>query len=486
MTRVLQRRLDRLLGALDHAPRSLSTFAGCVAMAALLVLNRAAFGPPALAASASGSCPGSLQALVDAAPAGSTLIVPPCVYRETVTVSKPLTIEGAGATIDGRDENGTVRRDTWMMIEASNVTVSGFTMRYADNQPQTGALRVTPGVSGVVVRDCDLSYATGENVALGTANHSTLSGCAVHDAGELGVQVGGDGVNGLGNTIQGNRIYHNNTAGFDVDWEAGGLKATQQTDLTVADNMVYDNSGPGLWCDIYCRDATFRDNTVYDNSRAGIQIEVSTGGQVTGNHVWSNGWADTDWCWSAGILLSSSGSVSVTDNVVAWNAAGISVVSQDRQDWVHDATGIRVADNTVAATAGRWLECWAQDWNGELFLGASANHGQDDRFWAATRDMSSQFAWDGAQPSLAAFSQTPGGVGARYLSDAEMATVLGAANVPTSPSGVDTSPALADQLVQKAVDHPLGLIAAVAAVAAVAVSGLVLWRRRRAGFRGPG
>lgn len=486
MTRVLQRRLDRLLGALDHAPRSLSTFAGCVAMAALLVLNRAAFGPPALAASASGSCPGSLQALVDAAPAGSTLIVPPCVYRETVTVSKPLTIEGAGATIDGRDEDGTVRRDTWMMIEASNVTVSGFTMRYADNQPQTGALRVTPGVSGVVVRDCDLSYATGENVALGTANHSTLSGCAVHDAGELGVQVGGDGVNGLGNTIQGNRIYHNNTAGFDVDWEAGGLKATQQTDLTVADNMVYDNSGPGLWCDIYCRDATFRDNTVYDNSRAGIQIEVSTGGQVTGNHVWSNGWADTDWCWSAGILLSSSGSVSVTDNVVAWNAAGISVVSQDRQDWVHDATGIRVADNTVAATAGRWLECWAQDWNGELFLGASANHGQDDRFWAATRDTSSQFAWDGAQPSLAAFSQTPGGVGARYLSDAEMATVLGAANVPTSPSGVDTSPALADQLVQKAVDHPLGLIAAGAAVAAVAVSGLVLWRRRRAGFRGPG
>ncbi len=262
-------RPDRLPDTAGHAPRPLSTFAGWAAIAAGLLLNLAAVGPPALAASASVSCPGSLQALIDAAPSGSTLQVPHCVYRETVTVSKPLTIDGTGATIDGRDGDGTVTRDTWMMIEASDVTVSGFTMRYADNQPQTGALRVAPGVSGVVIRDCDLSYAAGENVALGTANHSTLSGCAVHDAGELGVQVGGDGVNGQGNTVQGNRIYHNNTAGFDVDWEAGGLKATQQTDLIVADNVVYDNSGPGLWCDIYCRDATFRDNTVYDNSRRG-------------------------------------------------------------------------------------------------------------------------------------------------------------------------------------------------------------------------
>ncbi len=64
--------------------------------------------------------------------------------------------------------------------------------------------------------------------------------------------------------------------------------------------------------------------------------------------------------------------------------------------------------------------------------------------------------------------------------------MLGAANVPTSPSGVDTPPPPAVQLAQKAIDHPLWLIIAAVVAAAVAAAGLVLWRRRRARFRGPG
>ena len=437
---------------------------------------------PTRAATADSGCSQTLQSLIDAAPAASTLVVPPCIYRESVTISKPLTLDGSGVVIDGRDPAGVVVRDSWMTIAASDVTVRGFTMRYADNAPQTGALRLAAGISGVTIEDCDLGFAAGADVALGLANGATLTGCAIHDAGQLGVHVGGDGTNGRDNIVQGNRIFHNNTAGYDIQWEAGGLKATQQSDLTIADNTVYDNDGPGLWCDIYCRDTTVRGNSVYDNTGAGILMEVSTGGLVTANNVWSDGWVDPDWCWGAGIVLSSSGGLTVTDNVIAWNAAGISVLSQDRTDWAHHATDVTVADNTVAATQGRWLECWAQDWNGELFLTSSDNHGQGDRFWAATRDAPDQFAWDGVLPNLAAFSKTPGGVGASYLTTDEMVSLLGAAGVPTAASGEDVPAPLPAQLAQKAIEHPIVLVAAASFVIVLTVFGLIgfeLWRRRR-------
>ena len=326
-----------------------------VLAATIALVGTVAFTAPTVVGASPAACPVSLQALIDAAPAGGTLVVPPCTYREDVTVDKPLDIDGSGSTIDGRDHGGAVVRDTWMTIAASDVTVRGFTMAYADNQPQTGALNVEAGVTRVTITGCDLGFAAGADVSIGVANDSTISGCAIHDAGQLGVHLGGDGVNGHGNVVRDNRIYHNNTAGYDPDWEAGGLKATQQTGLVVADNDVYDNAGPGLWCDIYCRDATFSGNTVDGNSRAGIQFEVSTGAVISDNTIWNNGWADTAWCWSAGILLSSSGGATVTGNVLAWNASGISIISQDRTDWSHSATDDSVSGNVVAGTqAAGW------------------------------------------------------------------------------------------------------------------------------------
>ena len=49
-------------------------------------------------------CSKSLQSLIDAAPAGSVVDVPACIYHEIVTINKPLTIDGHGqAQIRGSD-----------------------------------------------------------------------------------------------------------------------------------------------------------------------------------------------------------------------------------------------------------------------------------------------------------------------------------------------------------------------------------------------
>lgn len=75
-------------------------------------LDEVAFYPIALSADrvaahymqAGPPCGGSLQTLVDAAPANAVVNVPPCVYRETVIINKPLTLLGQpGAEIRGSD-----------------------------------------------------------------------------------------------------------------------------------------------------------------------------------------------------------------------------------------------------------------------------------------------------------------------------------------------------------------------------------------------
>lgn len=353
------------MAVVTRPPRRLRRRAARWAMvpvvAVALVAALAAFLPArAVTPAATGAaCDTPLQDLIDHAAAGSDLVVPACVYRESVTVDKPLTIDGAGAVIDGRDASGAVVRDAWMTIAASDVTVRGFTMRYASNKPQTGALRVEPGVARLTIEACDLGYAAGADVSIGVADQSTITGCSIHDAGQLGVHVGGDGTNGIGNAVIDDRIFHNNTAGYDPGFEAGGLKATLQKGLVIKGDEVYDNAGPGIWCDIECQDVTISGDRVHDNDDAGIFYEVSQGGVIQDNAVWGNGWQDPDWGWGAGILLSSSGSTTVTGNTVAWNATGIAVISQDRHDWPHSATGISVDDNLIAASgdATSWPGC---------------------------------------------------------------------------------------------------------------------------------
>lgn len=326
-------------------------------------------------------------------------------------------------------------RQFWVEIAASDVTLAGFVMRYAANRAQTGALRVDDGMSRVTIRDVDVAYASGAGVAFGGANDSTLLRAAVHDNGQLGVHLGGEVPNGRGNRVLDSRIYRNNTAQFDPEWEAGGLKATVQTGLLVAGTEVYGNVGPGIWCDIYCSSVTFRNNRVHDNTYAGIMFEVSTGARIYGNVAYRNGAGKAQWGWGAGILISSSGGADVHDNVLAWNArSGVSVISQQRTDWPNaTATDNDVHDNTTLALPGTWLMFWGEDYAGPLFDPASNNRGSGNRYWiAAGSPDGDRFAWKASTGSLSEFNATPGEEAGAYLSTSQKNAVLQAAGIPPS------------------------------------------------------
>jgi parallel beta-helix repeat protein len=473
----------------------------------------APIGGPRPAASvevAAAPCTRTIQSQVDAATAGATVKVPACLARETVTIDKPLTLEGtAGAEIRGSDvwtswtaqggtwvsgptvppfdPNGVCRsgtmcqhpeqlfrdgvplshvegspsatefaldanrhvvlgadpaghlievsvRDAWVIIAAPDVTVAGFSMRHAANAAQTGAIRNVDDASHDTIRDNLLSYAHGADAALDRGIDNQIVHNDIGFGGQLGIHLGGDGTSatGRGNIVRDNTIHDNNVAGFEPEWEAGGLKATVQSGLVLDGNTVDHNAGPGLWCDIYCSDVTITGNRLSDNTHAGIFYEVSRGGHISDNVAWSNGYGKNVWGWGAGILVSTSQDTEVSGNIVAWNArTGISVISQHRTDWPDvSATGDYVHDNTVVAGSGSGTLFWGEDWSGPLYLTSSGNRGADDRYWVPGGG--SPYHWHVDMDSLAAFNATPGEENGTLLTDAQKDAALTAVGVPPS------------------------------------------------------
>ncbi len=386
------------------------------------------------------TCGTSLQTLINGTPTGGTLAVPDCLYRESVTVTRPMTIDGTGATIDGRDAAGTPVRQRWLFVSANDVTVRGFTMQYTSGGYAVGGVETATGVQRFVLQGCDVSHAY-VNINLTGTTDSTIRDCAIHDATHLGVRVAANAPHGgQRNQISSNRIYHNNRTGEpDPNADAGGLKATWQDGLTLDGNEVYDNGGAGLWLDAACLNATISNNKVHHNDSAGIMDETSTGTKITGNSAWENGFGPYGavWGWGAGILIASSKDDQVWGNTVAWNYAGISVISQNRSD-SPGLTGTYVHDNLVMAeqpTAGhdRYGLFWGQDWSGPLYAAASNNRGATNKFWyPAAENQYARFIWDGYR-NLSSFVTVPGGTGSRWLTDAEKSAALAAGGAPASP-----------------------------------------------------
>jgi nitrous oxidase accessory protein NosD len=461
---------------------------GLAAPLVLLVLAVAALGAPGDAAaagssfgpSASGSplpsappaCDRPLQAIVDAAAAGDTVTLPACTSTAQLRIDRSLTVQAAGTWIDG---GGTL--DHAVLVTADDVVLSGITVTDVANPPQDGAIRAWD-VDRFMLRDALVTGAAGACVSVARSAGSSLVDSTFRGCGQEGIHA----TEADGLAVTGDRIEGNNPVGsFDPEWEAGGAKVTRSRGVTFSDNDVTGNHGPGIWCDIDCRDLVVRDNRVASNDRAGIQVEISDGALVTGNAAWDNGWAKPTWGWGAGILVSSSRRVRVEGNVLAWNADGIVVVSQDRSDAPATIDGDTTAGNVVATQAGfeAYGLAWLMDWSGPLLDPANGNGGSGDRFiFDRPEDGTGRFAWGGAIGSLDAFEATPGGRGATYVTAADLGVTMAASGIPASPIVGHTPAGPSARALVGPVLSLLGALLAVLAVAAVA-----LRRRRSAAAR---
>lgn len=380
-------------------------------------------------------------------------------------------------------------RDRWIQVSASGTTVRGITFRHAANgaQAEDAALRVSGGSDRFQLDESHLFEAHGTLLGIvGGRGHLVLDS-ELARAGQQGFGFAGTSDTEMRRTS----IHDNNLDLFDPTWEAGAGKASRVRGLVLDGNLVDRNAGPGLWCDIDCQDVSFIGNRVYESEGPGIFFEISSGASIEGNVVTESGWGNTSSGWGGGILISSSGSVEVTRNTLAWNADGISVISQARGDRPADAgTLITLEDNTVLAAPQEpiadeaYLVAWIQDWSGPLYSPESRNSGRADRYWSTQPESSAhRFHWTAGLTTLASFSETPGGEGGRYLTVEEKDDVVAGLRLePTAEVHAATQPIISPRRILVALLVGLGAIALVALLA----FRMIRRRRSRRGSTDPG
>jgi parallel beta-helix repeat protein len=296
-------------------------------------------------------------------------------------------------------------------------------MLHAVNNAQRGGVYDGHG-NNWTVENNDLSAGHGAGLRI-EGNNGVYRNNKVHDNGELGITGGGF----WSTRIEGNEVYGNNTEDFYTGWESGGMKFGDVTNIVVNANNVHHNKGPGIWCDVGCKNVTFTGNRLHHNWNQGITYEVSDTCLMENNVAYENGWGFTAWVWGAGLQVQNSSNCTVRNNVVAWNADAISVVEQNRGTAY--TRGVTVTNNVIAGKDATALLGWVTDVSGsQMYASTSNNRGSSNKyFWT----VSGRWEWAGVRSSLSSFNGTLGEENGAQLSKSALDTVLSGKGVNLWP-----------------------------------------------------
>jgi len=295
---------------------------------ASLVENRTAWADRRVAASASlldrprsvvvGRDAPTVQAAVERAPPNTTVYVPPGTYEENVTITKPLTLRGAGerTVVDGGG-NGTVIR-----ANASGVALADLTVR------GVGPRDLGTGEGNVSGWDAkiQLVYGRGDaGILLSGANRSLVSNVTV-DTGANGVIArysDGTVVDGL--VVNGTDQWQDGSMGVltmysravvqESTFEGGrdGVYTHRSDDLVVRNNEMR-GMRYGVH-EMYTSGALVRNNT-FSDADAGV-IVMS---RPRENVILNNDVRDSD----VGVSLAGDASY-VTGNVLVGGGTGMTI-----------------------------------------------------------------------------------------------------------------------------------------------------------------
>jgi uncharacterized repeat protein (TIGR01451 family) len=229
----------------------------------------------------------SIQAAIDAASPGDTIVVHSGIYYENVDVNKQLTLRGIGSPIVDASGSGSV-----ITLSADGCTLEGFV---ATN---SGDL------------DAGIDVTSNDNIIEGNALNGNSYGVRLDLSSN--------------NTISSNSAINNTYNGFRL-WSASG-------------NIILENEATGSIYDgilvLSAGNNTVSGNTASWNDRSGIGIWSSSDNVITDNTASNN---------NEGICLRESSGNVVKDNVASDNAFGIGIYNISTKNTIESNA---VYDNT--------------------------------------------------------------------------------------------------------------------------------------------
>jgi hypothetical protein len=226
---------------------------------------------------------------------------------------------------------------------------------------QKGAVQAQDA-NGWVLENCELRLNSAAGIAAGSGTR--IRDCDIHHNGQIGITgVGHDVV------IERNRVFENNTREFNPNWEAGGVKLAVSSNVVMRDNLVYNNRGPGLWCDIECRDVLYEGNIVEGNREAGIFHEISFSAVIRNNKVRHNGLGKGGF-WGNNVLIAASQDVDVYGNELIVNAGKCGIILVDQ--------GRRTKSGALYKTRDNHIHDNDMTFEGAVCAGAASDVGPDN------------------------------------------------------------------------------------------------------------
>jgi Ca2+-binding RTX toxin-like protein len=241
----------------------------------------------------------TIQAAVDAANDGDTILVAAGTYTENVTIDVDVTLLGANHGVSGNDPRGaeTVIAGT-ITLAANGITVDGFTVDGG------GTLGSAIRGAGSLSTHSDISI--DNNILTGQTGQPILMGFGF-----------GGGIGSSNWSVNDNLVT--NISGSN----ATGIVLFNITGLTLTGNVVdHDNSA--------------------FTGRRGINLDGIVDGTITGNTVAEGGPAGTSWGIQIGMSDRAVSNLTVTGNTVTGSALGIFTLSQ------RSITDLTISDNAVS------------------------------------------------------------------------------------------------------------------------------------------
>lgn len=232
--------------------------------------------------------------------------------------------------------------------EADNVTLKNITVEKYASAAQTGAIDIDGDNWSVEHVTARFNHGVGLVMGRGT----TVTGGHYNDNGQVGIGAWkADGAK-----VTGVEAARNNYAGFDTFWDAGGLKITESTGVTVKDSYIHHNNGVGLWFDIDMKNVLVENNTIALNKQVGLAYEISWDAVIRNNDFIRNGTPEPgqpgNWLVGAQLGIQNSTNIQVYGNTMeaANGAGGIALLHENRGGSTYGTwttKNITITDNEI-------------------------------------------------------------------------------------------------------------------------------------------